>query len=95
MAHSRTGDFGRSDPDLDRLLPGKPTLNRLGDLVQQYAGGVLDWDVRVVLERSVTRPWVLGASRLGWTSWLGVPKATRNRQDLTISRDQINSQRDA
>lgn len=70
----------------DRFLPGRPSLQRLGEMVRLYAGDELDFDVRLVLAKSVERPWTLGQSRVGWTSWLGKAPKAATREDLIVDR---------
>jgi len=66
-----------------RMLPGGPSLDTLTDLVRNYAGDELHWDLRLFLEEQVDEPWHLQGSRLGWTSWLGRPGPGR-REDLVL-----------
>jgi len=35
------------------------------------------------LEEQVDKPWQIGSSKMGWTSWLGKPKIGR-REDLIL-----------
>lgn len=69
-------------PQFDRMLPGGASLERLKALVSTYAGEHLEWDVRLVLDRSTERPLTLGrGTRLGWDAWLthrGVGAAGRD-----------------
>lgn len=66
-----------------RMLPGGASLGTLTDLVRNYAGDELRWDLRLFLEEQVDEPWHLERSRLGWTSWLGRPAAGQ-REDLIL-----------
>ncbi len=58
------------------FLPGAPGLTRLRSLVRLYTNDEWEWQVRLLL-RDVDIPGIRlggteeGASRLGWTSWLG------------------------
>ncbi len=61
-----------------RLLPGRPSLERLRDLVRAYDGDELRCTLRLVLRADEVPECRLGAAgpsgmtaRLGWTSWLG------------------------
>jgi type VI secretion system protein ImpH len=53
------------------LLPGGPNLPKLAAVVRNYVGDELRWDVRLTLKKRVEEPWILGQSRLSWTTWLG------------------------
>jgi type VI secretion system protein ImpH len=71
---------------LQRLLPGGPSLGKLADLVRNYVGDEQRWDLRLFLKEQVDEPWHFGRSRLGWTSWLGKAgkSATGYREDLIL-----------
>lgn len=66
-----------------RMLPGGSSIGALTDLVRQYAGDELRWDLRLYLQDQVDEPWTLNQSRLGWTSWVGRPPPGR-REDLIL-----------
>ncbi len=79
----RIGPMGLAD--YQRLLPGGDSLNRLVDVVRNYLGDELAWDLNLVLARREAPPVRLGQSgRLGWTAWL----RTRDR-DLARDGDQL------
>ena len=68
-----------------RLLPGRPSLTRLRDLVRNYVGFGLDWDVNLVLDGADVPRLRLGESgHLGWTTWLGDRKSHTNADDVVI-----------
>jgi type VI secretion system protein ImpH len=71
--------------DYERMLPGGASMTRLVDWVKSYAGTVLDWDVRLVLERPEVPPLKLGARRLGWTTYLASGPAARDARQLLIN----------
>lgn len=71
--------------DYERMLPGGASMTRLVDWVKSYAGTVLDWDVRLVLERPEVPPLKLGARRLGWTTYLASGPAVRDARQLLIN----------
>ncbi|WP_322401725.1 type VI secretion system baseplate subunit TssG [Massilia luteola] len=71
--------------DYERMLPGGASMTRLVDWVKSYAGTVLDWDVRLVLERPEVPPLQLGARRLGWTTYLASGPAARDARQLLIN----------
>ncbi len=59
----------------EALLPVGPALPAVRALVQQYVGLEFGWDLHLLLARAevpACRPGRQG--RLGWTSWLGVPR---------------------
>jgi type VI secretion system protein ImpH len=66
------------------MLPEGRALPRLHDLVQNYIGDELDWDLRLVLDERTDQPMQLGGSRLGWDAWLGAIPDKRDRQDLLL-----------
>lgn len=73
--------------DYNRLLPGGETLSRLKDVIRNYVGLTLRWDVRLTLRSTEIPPLQLGRSgKLGWTSWLGRRKPGRDADDLVLSR---------
>jgi type VI secretion system protein ImpH len=66
------------------MLPEGRALRRLNDLVQNYVGDELDWDLRLVLDERTDEPMRLGGTRLGWDAWLGTIPDKRDRQDLLL-----------
>jgi type VI secretion system protein ImpH len=66
------------------MLPGGPGLKRLRDLVRNYIGHELSWDVLLHLAERIDEPWRFGRSNLGWTSWLGRPGLGRSRREDLI-----------
>lgn len=71
--------------DYTRLLPGGPSMRRLADWVRNYAGMALDWDVRLILKRDEVPPLRLGATRLGWSTYLASRPAPRDADQLLIN----------
>jgi type VI secretion system protein ImpH len=64
--------LGPLDRDQFRsLLPGGQNLPKLAALVRNYIGDELRWDARLIVKERVEEPWILGRSRLAWTTWLG------------------------
>jgi type VI secretion system protein ImpH len=58
------------------LLPTGTALPALKALVDQYIGLELGWDLRLELQPTARPDCRLGQhSRLGWTTWLGAPRA--------------------
>lgn len=71
--------------DYQRMLPGGDSMRRLLAWIRNYAGLVLDWDVRLVLEQQEIPRLALGARRLGWTTFLASAPATRDSHQLLIN----------
>lgn len=68
------------------LLPKGDSLQRLVDVVRNYVGDEISWDVQLVLNRDEVPPLTLGVmGRLGWTTWLGSDRMRRDPDDLVIS----------
>jgi type VI secretion system protein ImpH len=74
------------------FLPGRSRLRKLVDWVRLYLSFELDWDVRLVLERSEVPKLTLGAGqRLGWTTWLGQRRAAGAADDLCLDAEGLAS----
>jgi type VI secretion system protein ImpH len=70
----------------ERLLPGGDSLQRLVDLVRNYVGDQLDWDLQMVLEADEVPALELGkVGRLGWSTWLSTEPFTRDADDLYLN----------
>ena len=73
---------------LDRFqsfLPGGESRRRLDDLLRNYLGDELGWEIQLVLKKEEVPPAVLGESgRLGWTSWLSSDSRERDADDLVL-----------
>jgi type VI secretion system protein ImpH len=62
----------------ESLLPGGRALPALRDLVRQFIGDELGWDLRLELRADARQRLRLGQqARLGWTTWLGAPRGGR------------------
>lgn len=64
--------------DYRRLLPGTGSLERLRDIVRNYVGDTMDWDVNLILLSEQVPPAILGeTASLGQSMWCGPrdPKA--------------------
>jgi type VI secretion system protein ImpH len=68
-----------------RMLPGGASMTRLLAWVRNYAGLVLDWDVRLILEQQQVPRLALGSRRLGWTTYLASAPARRDPDQLLIN----------
>lgn len=71
--------------DYQRMLPGGDSMRRLLAWVRNYAGLVLDWDVRLILKREAIPRLALGGRRLGWTTFLASAPAGRDSDQLLIN----------
>lgn len=71
--------------DYQRLLPGGASMKRLVAWVRNYAGTVLDWDVRLILKQQQVPACALGGTKLGWTTYLSSVPAKRNPDQLLIN----------
>jgi type VI secretion system protein ImpH len=72
--------------DFRNLLPNGAGVARLRDLVLNYLGYELEWDLNLVLEADAVPPLVLGQSgELGWNTWLG-RRPTREPADEVVTR---------
>jgi type VI secretion system protein ImpH len=79
----RCGPLGFND--FIALLPGGESLVRLRDLVRNYIGYELEWDVNLVLEERAVPSLELGRSgSLGWTTWLGTRPIRGDADDVII-----------
>ena len=72
--------------DYQRMLPGGDSMARLRAWVRNYAGLVLDWDVRLILKKEEVPPLKLdGSIRFGFNSWLASAPLTKNPDQLLIN----------
>jgi type VI secretion system protein ImpH len=69
----------------ESFLPSGECIGRLVPLVRNYIGDELAWDVRLILKKKeVPSVRLNGASRLGWTSWMGERSSADDADDLVI-----------
>jgi type VI secretion system protein ImpH len=74
----------------ENFLPGRSPLRKLVDWVRMYLSFELDWDVRLVLERTEVPKLTLGGGqRLGWTTWLGARRAAGAADDLCLDAEAL------
>ena len=72
--------------DYCRLLPGGDSMQRLVAWVRNYAGGALDWDLRLILKKEETPALRLGGgTRLGWSTWPAGAAPSTDRNQLLIN----------
>jgi len=73
---------------LDRFrsfLPGGDSRQRLNDLVRNYIGDELGWEIQLVLQKAEVPRHELGlAGQLGWTCWLASDARERDADDLVL-----------
>lgn len=71
--------------DYRRLVPGSPSLQRLEDIVRNYVGDTLDWDMNVVLARDeVPQAQLGGQTMLGHSGWIGTRPQDSDADDLYL-----------
>jgi type VI secretion system protein ImpH len=76
--------------DYERFLPGGEMLVRLFDLVNNYVGFELSWDLNLILRKNEVPAVQLGNyGRLGWTSWLQTGTRANNANDLYLDREKM------
>lgn len=71
--------------DYCRMLPGGDSMGRLAAWVRNYAGIVLDWDVRLILKKEQVPPLRLGSMLLGRTTYLSSRPAAKDPNQLLIN----------
>ncbi len=72
------------------FLPGGVALNKLLSWVRLYLNQELDWDLRLVLQKSEVPPTRLGGKHgLGWGAWLGNRPRARDAEDLTLHVEDV------
>jgi type VI secretion system protein ImpH len=71
--------------DYERFLPGRESLHRLSDWIRNYVGYEYQWDLRLVLKKEVKPLLSLGgATKLGWTTWMGVHNVEHDADELLL-----------
>ncbi|MFV0360826.1 type VI secretion system baseplate subunit TssG [Tropicimonas sp.] len=74
----------------NRLLPGGDALRRLTDIVRNFVGDALDWDVNLVLRGDAVPAAVLGGdTRLGLTSWICGAAGRAEVGDLYLEPERV------
>ena len=82
--------------EFERYLPGGVRFTQVRDWVRNYIGIELAWDAQIVLKRDEVPAVRLGSfGQLGWTSWLGMPAARRNRDvdDVILDAERLTNVR--
>lgn len=71
-------------------LPGGPRFAQVLAWLRNYIGIEFAWDVRLVLRRDeVPKAQVGGATRLGWTTWLGTRGNPADADDLVLAHETV------
>ncbi len=79
----RIGPMGLAD--FNRLMPGTGSLERLEDIVRNYIGDTLDWDINLVLKADEVPQAILGqTTALGHSSWIGTRRGDSDADDLYL-----------
>ena len=87
------GPVGRRD--LLALMPTRPLLHQLADLVRSYAGPDLAFDVQVILRREDVPDLQIGvgdgaaAAQLGWNTWAKGLPALEDKTDIILDLDRL------
>ena len=69
--------------EYERMLPTGGKLQTLIDIVRNYLGFELKWDLNILLKKEEVRGVQLGCNgRLGWSSWLGHGNQTQDVADF-------------
>jgi type VI secretion system protein ImpH len=72
-------------PDYQRLLPGRPSMQRLAPIVRNYVGDELGWSAKLLLRHDQVPQMRLGQSgHLGWTGWIGTRRSRQPADDLSV-----------
>lgn len=70
-----------------RMLPGREGLKRLTDIVRNYLGDELAWELKLILKKDEVPRVSLGRQgSLGWTTWVQAGTPTQHADDLVLSR---------
>ncbi len=78
-----------------RLMPNRPLLRRVTDLVRSYAGPDLAFDIQVILRKEDVPGLHMqgddgpGAPRLGWNSWAKFLPALADSDDIILDPDRL------
>ncbi len=64
-------------------------MQSLVDIVRNYIGIELNWDINLILEKEEIPDTVLGASgQLGWTAWLAGSAERKSETTLFLSPEE-------
>lgn len=82
----RLGPLSRKD--YERMLPTGGKLHKLVDIVRNYIGFELKWDLELVMKKEEVCGVQLGNNgTLGWTSWLTDGERTQDAADLLLDAE--------
>lgn len=73
----------------ERLLPGSPSHERMLDLIRNYVGDSLQFEIQWILRRDETPSWVLGENRLGLSMWLEADALVADADDLCLLAEPV------
>ncbi len=82
--------------EFERYLPGAVRFTQVRDWVRNYIGIELAWDMQIVLKREEVPAVQLGSfGQLGWTSWIGMHSARRNKDvdDVILDAERLTNAR--
>ena len=69
-----------------KLLPGNGSLERLREIIRNYAGDVIDWELNLILKAEDVPEAELGSeTMLGMTSWSGPRADASDADDFNIT----------
>ncbi len=72
------------------LLPSGGNMQSLIDIVRNYIGFELNWDINLILEKEEIPDTILGTSgQLGWTSWLAGTAERKSETTLFQSPEEL------
>ncbi len=72
--------------DYERFFPGRPGLTHLIDLVRNYLGDELQWDLKLILKKEAIPETRLGVNgRLGYCGWLKKEQPFSRDAELQVS----------
>ena len=77
--------------DFVRMLPGNASLKRLKDMVRNYTGDELLWELNLVLKMHETPSWELGHERLGQSAWVDNAGIVNDPRDLMLQSEYTGS----
>jgi type VI secretion system protein ImpH len=74
-----------------QFLPGGPHLARLLAMVRHWVGLEFEWDLKLALRREEIPLSLLGTggTTLGYTTWLGCARRTRDPDDLCLDVERV------
>lgn len=69
----------------ENFLPGNSSRQRLDDLITNYVGDELGWEIQLVLKKEEVPAWELGgAGQMGWTTWIATEDRTQDADEMIL-----------